>query len=92
MEILPPEKIKISDIKGKGRGVIATKDIKKGEIIETRSVHGTHRRQPPTGDAVDIETGGPAVGRGPVHGRPGVIGILQPGDVEGRIVVGLCGR
>ena len=34
MEIFPPKKIKIADIKGKGRGVIATKNIKKGEIIE----------------------------------------------------------
>ena len=35
MEILPPKKIKIVDIKGKGRGVVATEDIAKGEIIET---------------------------------------------------------
>lgn len=34
MEILPPQKIKIIDIKGKGRGIVATHDIKKGEIIE----------------------------------------------------------
>ena len=34
MEILPPKKIKIINIKGKGRGVVATKNIKKGEIIE----------------------------------------------------------
>ncbi|MDP3882718.1 MAG: SET domain-containing protein-lysine N-methyltransferase [Candidatus Staskawiczbacteria bacterium] len=34
MEILPPKKIKIANIKGKGRGVVATKSIKKGEIIE----------------------------------------------------------
>jgi uncharacterized protein len=34
MEILPPKKIKIVDIKGKGRGVVATEDIKKDEIIE----------------------------------------------------------
>lgn len=34
MEILPPKKIKIVDIQGKGRGVIATEDIKNGEIIE----------------------------------------------------------
>jgi len=35
MEIYPPKKIKIIDIKGKGRGVVATEDIAKGEIIET---------------------------------------------------------
>jgi hypothetical protein len=35
MEILPPKKIKIVDIQGKGRGVVATEDIIKGEIIET---------------------------------------------------------
>ena len=34
MEINPPEKIKIIDISGKGRGVVATRNIKKGEIIE----------------------------------------------------------
>jgi hypothetical protein len=34
MEIFPPKKIKIIDIKDKGRGVIATKNIKKNEIIE----------------------------------------------------------
>lgn len=34
MEIFPPEKIKIVDVKGKGRGVVATKDIKKDEVIE----------------------------------------------------------
>lgn len=34
MEIIPPTKIKIVDIKGKGRGIIATQDIKKEEIIE----------------------------------------------------------
>jgi len=34
MEITPPQKIKIQDIKGKGRGIFATQDIKKGEIIE----------------------------------------------------------
>ena len=33
-QILPPKKIKVVDIKGKGRGVVATQDIKKGEIIE----------------------------------------------------------
>ena len=32
MEILPPKKIKIVDIQGKGRGVIATEDIKEGRI------------------------------------------------------------
>ena len=34
MEIFPPKKIKISDVEGKGRGVIAVEKIKKGEIIE----------------------------------------------------------
>lgn len=34
MEISPPKKIKVIDIKNKGRGVAATQDIKKGEIIE----------------------------------------------------------
>ena len=34
MEIFPPQKIKIVDIEGKGRGVIATQDIKNGETIE----------------------------------------------------------
>lgn len=34
MEILPPQKIKATNVQGKGRGVIATQDIKKGEIIE----------------------------------------------------------
>lgn len=34
MEITPPKKIKIVDIEGKGRGVVATEDIKEGEIIE----------------------------------------------------------
>ena len=34
MEIYPPKKIKLVDIQGKGRGVIATQDIKKDEIIE----------------------------------------------------------
>ena len=33
-EILPPKKIKIIKIKGKGRGVVAIKKIKKGEVIE----------------------------------------------------------
>ena len=35
MDILPPRKIKISEIEGKGLGVIATDKIKAGEIIET---------------------------------------------------------
>lgn len=34
MDILPPKKIKIAEIKGKGRGVVATEKIIKGEIIE----------------------------------------------------------
>lgn len=34
MEILPPKKIKIANIKGKGRGVVAIEDIAEGEIIE----------------------------------------------------------
>lgn len=34
-EILPPKKVKIVPIKGKGYGVIATANIKKGETIET---------------------------------------------------------
>jgi SET domain-containing protein len=34
MKILPPKKIKVVDIKGKGRGVVAIKNIKKGEVIE----------------------------------------------------------
>lgn len=34
MEILPPKKIKIVDMPEKGRGVVATEDIKNGEIIE----------------------------------------------------------
>ena len=34
MKISIPKKIKVGDVNGKGRGVIATKDIKKGEIIE----------------------------------------------------------
>jgi SET domain-containing protein len=34
MEILPPKKIKLTEIEGKGRGIIALEDIKKGEIIE----------------------------------------------------------
>jgi hypothetical protein len=35
MEILPPKKIKIVNIPGKGRGVVAMQDIAEGEIIET---------------------------------------------------------
>jgi len=34
MEILPPKKIKVTNIKGKGRGVVATQNIKKNELIE----------------------------------------------------------
>jgi len=34
MEIFPPNKIKVVDIQGKGRGVVATENISKGEIIE----------------------------------------------------------
>ena len=34
MDILPSQMIKVIDIKDKGRGVIATKEIKSGEIIE----------------------------------------------------------
>ncbi|MDO8554982.1 MAG: SET domain-containing protein-lysine N-methyltransferase [bacterium] len=34
MDILPPQKIKVIDIKGKGRGVVATQDIQAGETIE----------------------------------------------------------
>ena len=34
MQILPPNKVKIVEIKGKGRGVVATENIKLGEIIE----------------------------------------------------------
>jgi len=34
IQILPPQKIKVIDIKGKGRGVVATQEIKKEEIIE----------------------------------------------------------
>jgi len=34
MEIIPPKKIKIIDVQGKGRGVVATQDIAKDEIIE----------------------------------------------------------
>lgn len=33
-DLLPPTKIKIASVQGKGRGVVATKKIKKGEIIE----------------------------------------------------------
>lgn len=35
MDIFPPNKIKIVEIKGKGRGVVATENISKNEIIET---------------------------------------------------------
>jgi len=35
MEILPATSIKIVEIAGKGRGVVATQKINKGEIIET---------------------------------------------------------
>jgi len=35
MEIIPPTKIKIIEIAGKGRGVLATQKINKGEVIET---------------------------------------------------------
>lgn len=34
MEIFPPKGIKVIEIKGKGRGVTATRDINEGEIIE----------------------------------------------------------
>jgi SET domain-containing protein len=34
MELLPPKKIKIVEIEGKGMGVVATDKISKGEIIE----------------------------------------------------------
>ena len=34
MEITPPKKIKVTNVAGKGRGIIATEHIKKGEIIE----------------------------------------------------------
>jgi len=34
MEILPPKKIKIINIKDKGRSVVATKNIERGEVIE----------------------------------------------------------
>lgn len=34
MEIFPPKKIKIADVKGMGRGVFATEEITAGEIIE----------------------------------------------------------
>lgn len=34
MEIIPPKKIKVISIKGKGLGVVATEDIASGEIIE----------------------------------------------------------
>ena len=34
MDIFSPQKIKVIDIAGKGRGVLATQNIKKGETIE----------------------------------------------------------
>jgi uncharacterized protein len=34
MKIVPPTKVKVIDIKSKGRGVVAARAIKKGEIIE----------------------------------------------------------
>ncbi len=34
MDIFPPSKIKICKVKNKGRGVMAVKNIKKGEVIE----------------------------------------------------------
>lgn len=34
MEIIPPTKVKIIEIEGKGRGVVATQKILKDEIIE----------------------------------------------------------
>ena len=34
LEIIPPKKIKVINIPGKGRGVVATEKIKAGEIIE----------------------------------------------------------
>ncbi len=34
MEINPPVKIKVLEVEGKGRGVVATEDINEGEIIE----------------------------------------------------------
>lgn len=34
MEILPPKKVKVVEIPGKGRGVVAIKNIKAGETIE----------------------------------------------------------
>ena len=35
MEILPPKKVKVIEMEIKGMGVVATEDIKVGEIIET---------------------------------------------------------
>ncbi|OIO61417.1 MAG: hypothetical protein AUJ47_09625 [Candidatus Marinimicrobia bacterium CG1_02_48_14] len=35
MDLHPPKKIKICEIKDKGRGVISTENIAQGEIIET---------------------------------------------------------
>lgn len=34
MDIFPPQKIKVADIESKGRGVVATQNIKAGETIE----------------------------------------------------------
>lgn len=34
MDILPPKKVKLIDIPGKGRGVVATEAIRAGEVIE----------------------------------------------------------
>ena len=33
MEICPPKKIKVVNIQGKGKGVVATQNIKKDEIV-----------------------------------------------------------
>jgi len=35
MEIIPPTKVKVVEIAGKGRGIVATQKILKGEVIET---------------------------------------------------------
>ncbi len=34
MEIFPPKKVKVVNIKDKGRGVLAVKNIKAGEVVE----------------------------------------------------------
>ena len=34
MEIYPPKKVKVVNIKGKGKGVVATDEIRPGEVIE----------------------------------------------------------